>query len=73
MATIMQKDVLIEVVASGLSAISRQAKDVDELRGNTDYGRLIELRRLLYRTNYEKIDYENTLKECKEIKQKYVG
>lgn len=73
MATIMQKDILIEVVSSCFGAISQKIKDANELMNNADHDRLVELRDFLYNSFPEEVDYEKTLKECKEIKQKYLG
>lgn len=73
MATIMEKDVLIEVVASGLALISRKLKyNLEYLNNNNeDNNRLIEIRNYLYSTFSDDIDYEKILSECKAIKQKY--
>ena len=72
MATIMEKDVLIEVVSSNLALISRKLKHNQEyLIHNEDFNRLIEIRDYLYSTFPHEIDYEKILSECKAIKQKY--
>ena len=72
MATIMEKDVLIEVVASGLALISRKFKyNLEYLNNNEDHNRLTEIRNYLYSTFSDEIDYEKILSECKAIKQKY--
>lgn len=71
MATIMEKDVLIEVVASGLALISRKSNYQEHLNHNEDCNRLIEIRKYLYSTFSDDIDYEKILSECKAIKQKY--
>lgn len=71
MATIMEKDVLIEVVASGLALISRKLNYQEHLNHNEDCNRLIEIRNYLYSTFSDDIDYEKILSECKAIKQKY--
>lgn len=71
MATIMEKDVLIEVVASSLALISRKLNYQEHLNHNEDRNRLIEIRNYLYSTFSDDIDYEKILSECKAIKQKY--
>ncbi|HFC8533419.1 TPA: hypothetical protein ACFRHF_002199 [Neisseria lactamica] len=72
MATIMEKEVLIEVVASSLALISRKLNYQEYLlNNNEDRDRLIEIRNYLYSTWPHEIDYEKILSECKAIKQKY--
>lgn len=71
MATIMEKEVLIEVVASSLALISRKSNYQEYLNHNEDCNRLIEIRNYLYSTWPHEIDYEKILSECKAIKQKY--
>lgn len=70
MATIMEKEVLIEVVASSLALISRKLNYQEHLN-HEDCNRLIEIRNYLYSTWPHEIDYEKILSECKAIKQKY--
>lgn len=72
MATIMEKEVLIEVVASSLALISRKLNYQEYLlNNNEDRNRLIEIRNYLYSTWPHEINYEKILSECKAIKQKY--
>lgn len=71
MATIMEKEVLIEVVASSLALISRKSNYQEHLNHNEDCNRLIEIRNYLYSTWPHEIDYEKILSECKAIKQEY--
>lgn len=73
MATIMEKDVLIEVVASSLALISRKLNYQEHLNHNEDCNRLIEIRNYLYSTFPHEIDYEKILSECQFIKNKYKG
>ena len=47
MATIMEKEVLIEVVASSLALISRKSNYQEYLNHNEDCNRLIEIRNYL--------------------------
>lgn len=72
MATIMEKEVLIEVVASSLALISRKLNYQEHLLNNNEgRNRLIEIRNYLYSTWPHEIDYEKILSECKAIKQEY--
>lgn len=69
MATIMQKDVLIEVVAyTQAIIIKRTAPDAPI---NEDQRFLSNLRDYLYSTAPDKIDYQKTLDDVKNIKDKY--
>ena len=71
MATIMEKDVLIEVVASNLALISRNIDDIKELENNEDRKKLLQIRKFLYHSFPHEINYDTILSECKAIKQKY--
>lgn len=71
MATIMEKDVLIEVVASSLALISRTLNNQEYLNHNADCDRLIEMRNYLYASFPHEVDYDKILSECKAIKRKY--
>lgn len=73
MATIMEKDVLIEVVASSLALISRKLNNQEYLNNNEDCNKLIEIRNYLYSTLPHEINYEKILNECKFIQNKYKG
>ena len=73
MATIMEKDVLIEVVASNLALINRKLNYQEYLNHNEDCNRLIEIRDYLYSTLPHEVDYEKILSECQSIKNKYKG
>ena len=69
MATIMQKDVLIEVVAyTQAIIIKRTAPNAPR---NEDQRFLSNLRDYLYSTAPDKIDYQKTLDDVKNIKEKY--
>lgn len=73
MATIMEKDVLIEVVSSNLALINRKLNYQEYLNHNEDCNRLIEIRDYLYSTLPHEVDYEKILSECQSIKNKYKG
>ena len=69
MATIMQKDVLIEVVAYTQTIISKRT--APNAPRNEDQRFLSNLRDYLYSTAPDKIDYQKTLDDVKNIKEKY--
>ena len=69
MATIMQKDVLIEVVAYTHAIISKRT--APNAPRNEDQRFLSNLRDYLYSTAPDKIDYQKTLDDVKNIKEKY--
>ncbi|HHF3888317.1 TPA: hypothetical protein ACPOXY_001822 [Haemophilus influenzae] len=69
MATIMQKDVLIEVVAYTQAIISKRT--APNAPRNEDQRFLSNLRDYLYSTAPDKIDYQKTLDDVKNIKEKY--
>lgn len=72
MATLMEKDVLIEVVAGALASISRKTDDIEEYKNNVDRNRLLEIRYFLYDTFPHEIDYQKVLTECLDIEKKYL-
>lgn len=73
MATLMEKDVLLEIIANGLGTISRKLNYKEHLNPNPDCDRLIEIRNNLYRTFPPEINYQKVLSECKSIQRKYEG
>lgn len=72
MATLMEKDVLIEVVGSVLAFVRTKASNIEEYKNNADRNRLLEIRYFLYDTFPHEIDYQKVLTECQNIKKKYV-
>ena len=69
MATLMQKDALIERVASVLALIARKTPRGE---GRTpEQSRLVALRRELYASEPEDIDFEKVVAECNQIHRKY--
>lgn len=69
MATLMQKDALIERVASVLALIARKTPRSE---GRTpEQSRLVALRRELYASDPEDIDFQAVVDECNILSQKY--
>ena len=69
MATLMQKDALIERVASVQALISRKIP-YSEVRSE-DQKLIAELRGFLYDTKPENIDFNRIAEECNVLYQKY--
>lgn len=69
MCTLMQKDVLIEMVATAQAELSRHLA----LPLNDDQISLSRLRGELYRTEPDLIDFEKTAKQIRELQQKYIS
>ena len=69
MATLMQKDALIERVASVLAMIARKTPRGEDR--TPEQSRLVALRRELYASEPEDIDFEKVVAECNQIHQKY--
>lgn len=69
MATLMQKDALIERVASVQALISRKTP-YSEVRSE-DQKRIAKLRGFLYDTKPENIDFDRVAEECNTLHQKY--
>lgn len=70
MATLMEKDVLIEVVAGALAIISKRLT-IDEKEQNPDRTKLIELRSNIYSSTPEQLDYQAIIDEVNLMKEKY--
>ena len=69
MATLMEKDVLIEVVAYTQAIIIKRTEP--NAPRNEDQRFLSNLRDYIYSTAPDKIDYQKTLDDVKNIKEKY--
>lgn len=65
----MQKDVLIEYVASVQALIA--CKTPRTGRRTADQNRIVEIRRFLYDSLPEDIDFQVVVDECNALKQKY--
>lgn len=73
MATLMEKDVLLELVATGLGEIARAElrEDVTEEKSNDDRFYLVDLRKKLYSSNEKEWDFLKTANDIKNVCQKY--
>lgn len=75
MATLMEKDVLIEMTMATIAKISRAIDDntttIEASRFDNDF--LWDLREKLYASREWKWDYDNTLAQIKEIGSRYKG
>ena len=69
MCTLMQKDALIERVASIQALIARKMRHTG--KRTADQTRLVQLRRFLYAHPPEEIDFQAVADECLAICQKY--
>jgi hypothetical protein len=69
MCTLMEKDALIERVASVQALIARKTPRTGER--TPDQNRIAELRNFLYFTDHESINFSKTKNECDALYQKY--
>lgn len=70
MCTIMQKDVLIEMVANTMATIDlRTAPNAED---NEDQLYLMNLRNELYSSHHDSIDFELLSTRVKNIKERYI-
>ena len=72
MATLMEKDVLIEKVAAVLALISRNMP-VEQLSESEDSKRLSALLRKINRTDEAELNFSDIVQQCNEIKAHYVN
>lgn len=71
MATVMEKDVALEMVAATLALTSRKI-DADRRLGIPPIEKkLLGIQDYLYSTDYKEIDYDATIKTCQEIRAEY--
>ena len=74
MATIMEKDVALEVLSATLALVSRKF-NVD--RNSNSFPpveeELLGMRKLLYGTAHEDVDFDAIVNRCKAIKADYEG
>ncbi|WP_267523180.1 hypothetical protein [Campylobacter sp. MG1] len=66
MATIMEKDVLLEYASFGYLIKNRDTKEAQD-----DLNKMHEIKQWLYSTDEEDIDYESTKEKIKNLRQKY--
>lgn len=69
MATIMQKDVLIEAIAQVQGFLTRKFPNSNSL--NDDELFLCQLRDRIYSSHHNELDYENLIADIVKIKEKY--
>ena len=72
MATLMEKDVLIEKIAAVLALIARNIP-VEQLRESEDSKRLSALLRKINRTDEAELNFSDIVQQCNEIKAHYVN
>lgn len=72
MATLMEKDVALEVIASTLALVSRKIQGHrGELGLPPVEKKLVGIRNELYNTPHEQVDFDDVIATCKSIKQEY--
>lgn len=69
MATIMQKDVLIEAIAQVQGFLTRKFPNSNSL--NDDELFLCQLRDRIYSSHHDELDYENLIADIVKIKEKH--
>ena len=72
MATLMEKDVLIEKIAAVLALISRNTP-VEQLSESEDSKNLSALLRKINRTDEAELNFSDLVQQCNEIKAHYVN
>ena len=72
MATLMEKDVLIEKIAAVLALISRNTP-VEQLSESEDSKNLSALLRKVYGTGEDELDFKDIVRQCNEIKTSYIN
>lgn len=71
MCTVMQKDVLIEMIANTMATINVRTEP--DAENNEDQNYLMNLRNELYSTHHDGIDYNLLSMTVNNIKDKYIG
>lgn len=72
MATLMEKDVLIEKIAAVLALISRNTP-VEQLSESEDSKNLSALLRKVYGTGEDELDFKDIVRHCNEIKTQHIN
>ncbi len=72
MATLMEKDVLIEKIAAVLALISRNMP-VEQLSESEDSKNLSALLRKVYGTGEDELDFKDIVRQCNEIKTRHIN
>lgn len=71
MATLMEKDIVLEAVSGVSALISKKVEQPDPYSFNDDEKELHKLRFQLSRLSHEKIDFQAIVSRCKELRAKY--
>ena len=72
MATLMEKEVLIEKIAAVLALISRNTP-VEQLSESEDSKNLSALLRKVYGTGEDELDFKDIVRQCNEIKTQHIN
>ena len=72
MATLMEKDVLIEKIAAVLALISRNTP-LELLIESEDSKKLSALLRKVYGTGEDELDLKDIVRQCNEIKTRHIN
>ena len=72
MATLMEKDALIEKIAAVLALISRNMP-VEQLSESEDSKNLSALLRKVYGTGEDELDFKDIVRQCNEIKTRHIN
>ena len=72
MATLMEKDVLIEKIAAVLALISRNTP-LELLIESEDSKNLSALLRKVYGTDEDELDFKDIVRHCNEIKTQHIN
>ena len=72
MATLIEKDVLIEKIAAVLALISRNTP-VEQLSESEDSKNLSALLRKVYGTGEDELDFKDIVRQCNEIKTRHIN
>lgn len=70
MCTLMEKDVLIDILAEAIAFVAYREQEVED---TTESIRLMEIRDFIYSSSPEKIDFDKIPKEINELKKPYLN
>lgn len=72
MATLMEKDILLEVAASAMATIFHAEGKTEETKRVNDRKFVSDTQARFYSTKPEQLEYQSELQALKQIKQKYI-